>query len=105
MKNITHKLFFVALLLFGTTIYAQESTDEDWDDLEELEEVVLVGGGVVDLAEDRVTPLAVSTITGEEIQKKIGTQDITMTLANTPSVLRSRSIWCIWRYKNFCAWF
>jgi hypothetical protein len=73
-------------MLFGTTIYAQESTDEDWDDLEELEEVVLVGGGVVDLAEDRVTPLAVSTITGEEIQKKIGTQDITMTLANTPSV-------------------
>ena len=86
MKNITHKLFFVALLLFGTTIYAQESSNEDWDDLEELEEVVLVGGGVVDLAEDRVTPLAVSTITGEEIQKKIGTQDITMTLANTPSV-------------------
>ena len=86
MKNITHKLFFVALLLFGSTIYAQETTDEDWDDLEELEEVILVGGGVVDLAEDRVTPLAVSTITGEEIQKKIGTQDITMTLANTPSV-------------------
>ena len=86
MKNITHKLFFVALLLFGSTIYAQETNDEDWDDLEELEEVILVGGGVVDLAEDRVTPLAVSTITGEEIQKKIGTQDITMTLANTPSV-------------------
>ena len=86
MKNITHKLFFVALLLFGTTIYAQETTDEDWDDLEELEEVVLVGGGVVDLAEDRKTPIAVSTITGEEIQKKIGTQDITMTLANTPSI-------------------
>ena len=86
MKNITHKLFFVVLILFGTTIYAQEATEETWEDLEELEEIVLVGGGVVDLAEDRVTPLAVSTITGEEIQKKIGTQDITMTLANTPSV-------------------
>ncbi len=84
MKNITHKLFFVALLLMGTTIYAQESTDDM--DLEELEEVVLVGGGVIDLAEDRKTPVAVSTITGEEIQKKIGTQDITMTLANTPSI-------------------
>ena len=84
MKNITHKLFFVALLLIGTTIYAQE-TAEDMD-LEELEEVVLVGGGVIDLAEDRKTPVAVSTITGEEIQKKIGTQDITMTLANTPSI-------------------
>ena len=84
MKNITHKLFFVALLLMGTTIYAQESTEDM--DLEELEEVVLVGGGVIDLAEDRKTPVAVSTITGEEIQKKIGTQDITMTLANTPSI-------------------
>tara|TARA_Y100000991_G_scaffold104815_1_gene78999 strand:- start:2005 stop:4443 length:2439 start_codon:yes stop_codon:yes gene_type:complete len=70
----------------GTTIYAQESSEENWEDLEELEEIVLVGGGVVDLAEDRKTPIAVSTITGEEIQKKIGTQDITMTLANTPSI-------------------
>ena len=70
----------------GTTIYAQESSEENWEDLEELEEVVLVGGGVIDLAEDRKTPVAVSTITGEEIQKKIGTQDITMTLANTPSI-------------------
>ena len=87
MKNITHKLFFVALLLMGTTIYAQESSEESWEDLEELEEIVLVGGGVIDLAEDRKTPVAVSTITGEEIQKKIGTQDITMTLANTPSIL------------------
>ncbi len=86
MKNITHKLFFVALLLMGTTIYAQESSEENWEDLEELEEIVLVGGGVIDLAEDRKTPVAVSTITGEEIQKKIGTQDITMTLANTPSI-------------------
>ena len=86
MKNITHKLFFVVLLLMGTTIYAQESSEENWEDLEELEEIVLVGGGVIDLAEDRKTPVAVSTITGEEIQKKIGTQDITMTLANTPSV-------------------
>ena len=86
MKQITHKLFFVVLLLMGTTIYAQEPSEDDSMDLEELEEVILVGGGVIDLAEDRVTPVAVSTVTGEEIQKKIGTQDITMTLANTPSI-------------------
>ena len=86
MKQITHKLFFVVLLLMGTTIYAQDSSEDDSMDLEELEEVILVGGGVIDLAEDRVTPVAVSTVTGEEIQKKIGTQDITMTLANTPSI-------------------
>lgn len=51
-----------------------------------LEEVVLVGTGVIDLAEGRKTPIAVSTIPAKEIQDKIGTQDITMTLVNTPSV-------------------
>ena len=86
MKNITHKLFFVAFLLMGATIYSQETESEDSMDLEELEEIVLIGAGVIDLAEDRKTPVAVSTIKGEEIQKKIGTQDITMTLANTPSI-------------------
>lgn len=51
-----------------------------------LEEVVIVGTGVIDLAEDRKTPVAVSTIRASEIQKKIGAQDVTMTLVNTPSV-------------------
>lgn len=51
-----------------------------------LEEVVLVGAGVIDLAENRQTPIAVSTIKIKEIQTKIGTQDITATMVNTPSV-------------------
>ena len=51
-----------------------------------LEEVVIVGSGVIDLAEDRQTPVAVSTIRASEIQNKIGAQDVTMTLVNTPSV-------------------
>ena len=51
-----------------------------------LEEVVIVGKGVIDLAGGRKTPVAVSTIKAAEIQKKIGTQDVTMTLVNTPSV-------------------
>lgn len=51
-----------------------------------LEEVVIVGKGVIDLAEDRKTPIAVSTIKASEIQDKIGAQDVTMTLVNTPSI-------------------
>lgn len=51
-----------------------------------LEEVVIVGTGVIDLVKDRQTPVAVSTIKAKEIQQKIGTQDITATLVNTPSV-------------------
>ena len=51
-----------------------------------LDEIVVIGTGVIDLAEGRKTPIAVSTIKAKEIQEKIGTQDITATLVNTPSV-------------------
>jgi hypothetical protein len=51
-----------------------------------LEEIVLVGKGVIDLAGGRKTPVAVNTIKAAEIQAKIGAQDVTMTLVNTPSV-------------------
>ncbi len=51
-----------------------------------LEEIVVTGTGIIDLAEGRKTSVAVSTIRASEIQKKIGAQDVTMTLVNTPSV-------------------
>lgn len=52
-----------------------------------LEEIVIVGTGVVDLAEDRKTPIAVSTIKGEDIQlKAAGNVEFTETMKNTPSV-------------------
>jgi len=85
MKKITQNLLVALVLLFSLAIVSQEG-DDDSLDLQELEEVVLIGGGVIDLAEDRNTPVAVSTIKGSDIQKKIGAQDITMTLVNTPSV-------------------
>lgn len=52
----------------------------------DLEEVVIIGKGVIDLAKERKTPIAVSTIKAAEIQAKIGTSDITQTMVNTPSV-------------------
>jgi outer membrane receptor protein involved in Fe transport len=55
-------------------------------DAEQLGEVVVVGSGIIDLASDRRTPIAVSSIPIKIIQEKIGTQDVTMTLVNTPSV-------------------
>ena len=85
MKKITQNLLVALVFLFSLAIVAQEA-DDDTLDLQELEEVVLIGGGVIDLAEDRNTPVATSTIKGSDIQKKIGTQDITMTLVNTPSI-------------------
>ncbi|WP_298779167.1 carboxypeptidase-like regulatory domain-containing protein [uncultured Polaribacter sp.] len=55
-------------------------------DADSLDEIVIVGKGVIDLAGGRKTPIAVSTIKAAEIQKKIGTQDVTMALVNTPSI-------------------
>ena len=88
MKKITQNLLVALVFLFSLAIVSQEGDDSSDESLslQELEEVVVTGGGVIDLAEDRNTPVAVSTIKGSDIQKKIGAQDITMTLVNTPSV-------------------
>ncbi len=53
---------------------------------EELEAVVIVGRGVIDLEQDRKTPVAVSTISKREIQLKSGQNDFTEVMKNTPSV-------------------
>ena len=55
-------------------------------DASQLDEVLVVGRGIIDLAKDRKTPIAVSTLTAAEIQDKVGSADITQTMVNTPSV-------------------
>jgi len=56
-------------------------------DADALSEVVIVGTGVIDLAEDRKTPVAVSTITAKEIQSKAaGNVEFTEAMKNTPAV-------------------
>ncbi len=55
----------------------------------ELSEVV-VKSGVVDVAKDRKTPVAVSTIKASEIQEKLGTQEFPEVLVNTPSVYATK---------------
>ncbi|WP_422106952.1 carboxypeptidase-like regulatory domain-containing protein [Winogradskyella sp.] len=55
-----------------------------------LDEVVVIGSGVIDLAEDRKTPVAVSTIRKDEIQLKgVGNVEVTEILKSTPSVFVS----------------
>lgn len=55
-----------------------------------LEEVVIVGTGIIDLAEDRRTPIAVSTVLAEDIQlKSAGNVEFTETIKSTPSVFVS----------------
>ncbi len=55
-------------------------------DSNQLEEIIVVGKGVIDLAESRRTPIAVSTIRAAEIKQKTGSADVTQAMVNTPSV-------------------
>ncbi|MCW5518293.1 TonB-dependent receptor [Aureitalea sp. L0-47] len=56
-------------------------------DAASLGEVVIVGTGVIDLASDRQTPVAVSTITAQEISTKAaGNVEFTEAMKNTPSI-------------------
>ncbi len=56
-------------------------------DSDALEEVVIVGKGIIDLAKDRQTPIAVSTISATEIQAKaVGNVEFPEVMKSTPSV-------------------
>ncbi len=56
---------------------------------ETLETIVI--SGVVDIAKDRHTPVAVSTIKSAEIIEKLGSQEFPEILNNTPSVYATKS--------------
>ncbi|WP_318641947.1 TonB-dependent receptor [Flavobacterium ardleyense] len=55
-------------------------------DSAQLDEIIVVGKGVIDLADSRRTPIAVSTIRAAEIKQKTGSADVTQAMVNTPSV-------------------
>ncbi len=59
-------------------------------DANALQEVVITASGVVDIAKDRQTPVAVSTIRAAEIQEKLGSQEFPEILNNTPSIYATK---------------
>jgi outer membrane cobalamin receptor len=92
------KLLLILIGLFSMTVSAQTkekvvsqaTKDTLTEKVTELNEVV-VRGGVADIAKDRKTPVAVSTIKAAEIQQKLGNQEFPEVLANTPSVYTSKA--------------
>lgn len=56
-----------------------------------LDEVIITASGVIDLAKDRQTPVAVSTILAKEIAIKGGNQEFPELLKSTPSVYATKS--------------
>lgn len=56
-----------------------------------LDEIVIVGKGVIDLVQERKTPVAASTIRASEIQAKLGNQEFPEILNTTPSVYATKT--------------
>ena len=76
------KLSLIIFSLFTFTIYAQESV---LDSIALTE--VTVTSQVVDVARDRITPIAFSSVSGAEIDLKAGNLEFVETLKRTPGVL------------------
>ncbi|WP_321279364.1 carboxypeptidase-like regulatory domain-containing protein [Marinifilum fragile] len=55
-------------------------------DSETLADIVVVGYGVTDIAKDRQTPVAVTTIKTDEIVEKVGNQEFPEVMKTVPSV-------------------
>ena len=83
MKNFVTVLFAL-MLTIGT--YAQESGTESQTILVEKLEEVVVTSGVIDVAKDRQTPIAVSKITAQDIQLKVGNLEFPEVMSKTPGV-------------------
>ena len=61
------------------------------EDADSLDEIVIVGKGIIDLATARKTPVAVSTIRASEIQSRLGNQEFPEILNSTPSVYATKT--------------
>ncbi len=87
MKNFKINLFF-GLFLLTSASFAQ-AVKKDTVKSNQLDEVV-VRGRIIDVAKERKTPVAVSTIKAAEIQAKAGNQEFPDLLKNMPSVYASK---------------
>jgi len=86
MRNFISMLLLLAVGLS----YAQDtSTDSKEIVTENLEEVV-VSSRVIDVAKERETPIAVSTISAQEVLLKVGNQEFPEIMNKTPGVYATK---------------
>jgi len=85
MKKIFSLLAFSAVLVAS----AQAQQESDAMLTQELEEVV-VSSRVIDVAKERVTPVAVSTITASDVTLRVGNLEFPEIMNNTPGVYATK---------------
>ena len=82
------KLFTFSLVMLTIGLFAQE-VEQDSILTQQLDEVV-VTSRVIDVAKERVTPIAVSSISASDISLKVGNQEFPEIMNNTPGVYATK---------------
>jgi outer membrane receptor for ferrienterochelin and colicin len=89
MKLINKSMLTAIITLSTASIYyAQQTQDTVKTRSKDIEEVIL--RGVTDIAKDRKTPVAVSTIKAAQILERQGNQELVELLNTTPSVYATK---------------
>jgi len=80
-----------SLLAFSAVLVASAQAQQESDSMltQELEEVV-VSSRVIDVAKERVTPVAVSTITASDVTLRVGNLEFPEIMNNTPGVYATK---------------
>lgn len=81
-------LFILAMTMTTASFYFAQSTQDTLSKDNDIEQVVLTG--VADIAKDRKTPVAVSTIKEAQIVERLGNQEFPEILNTTPSVYATK---------------
>lgn len=87
-KPLKKSMLTVVLTLSTASVYYAQSAKDTVSREKDIEQVVLTG--VADLAKDRKTPVAVSTIKEAQIVDKLGNQEFPEILNTTPSVYATK---------------
>ena len=78
------KLLSIVVAFASTFVFAQQTTVNDSISLNEV--VVTAGRSTVDLAATRLTPIAVTVVSQQEIESKIDQEDLVSVMQNMPGV-------------------
>ena len=79
-------LFLLFAMIWSMSIYSQNEAALDSIALEE----VVVSSGIIDVAKERETPIALSTITAREVQLKVGNMEFPEIMNKTPGVYATK---------------
>jgi outer membrane receptor for ferrienterochelin and colicin len=87
MRNL---LSLLLILVVGSMGYAQETDVDEKEILVTNLEEVTVSSGVIDVAVERKTPIALSIITSQEVQLKVGNLEFPEIMNKTPGVYATK---------------